>query len=131
MVHRSKEHLIVSAQVLEEVPYHDIARAEHELGPVFRFIDNEFFPNQDLVVRIRRVDQVPVEYKPYVECHRHDVSQFYAVTDGLTIEVTLDSERHEVSGPATVFIPAGMMHTVFPLRGKGYLIVILKKGRYE
>jgi len=122
---------IVKAEKLEDVIYHDIPRAEKELGPVFKYIEDSLFPGVNLVLRLRRVDQVPANYQPYIETHTHDVDQFYGATDGLTIEVIMENDRHEVTGPAAVRIPAGMKHTVRPLKGKGYLIVILKKGKYE
>ena len=124
------DNLIVKAKRLTSVPYHDISRAEQELGPVFSFVDGQNFPGQDIVIRMRRVDQVPPDLKPYVDPHTHEVGEFYIATEGLTIEVLLGDETHEIEGPATAFVPAGMKHTVRPLRGKGYLIVILRKADY-
>ena len=124
------DNLIVKAQKLTSVIYHDISRAEREVGPVFNFIDDTNFSGQDIVVRIRRVDQVPPDLKYFVDPHTHEVDKFYIVTDGLTIEVLLGDETHEVEGPATAYIPAGMKHTMRPIRGKGYLLVLLKKASY-
>ena len=81
---------------------------------------------------IREVKQVPPpDFKAHVEPHKHRVSSLYGVIGELTIEVTLDGEKHEVSGPGSVFIPSGVVHTVRYLKGHGYLIAILMSGKYE
>jgi hypothetical protein len=121
---------IVNAQKLVEVVNHDIPRAERELGPIFKYIDGSLFPGQDLELRVRKVNHVPVVYKPFVDPHTHDVDQFFSITDGLTFEVIMNDEKYEFTGPATVLIPAGVKHTQRPTKGQGYVIIITKKGKY-
>ena len=126
------DRFIVKPQLEEApVPYHDISRAMRELGPSYVYMNNSLVPEADMQFGVREVKQIPPDYKPHLEPHRHEVSEVYAVMGNLTIELTLDDERHELSGPASAFIPAGMMHTWRPLRGSGYLLVINKSGEFK
>jgi hypothetical protein len=47
------------------------------------------------------------------------------------MEITLGEEKHQVTGPASVFNPVGMNHFVRPLKGTRYFIVTEKSGKYE
>ena len=125
------DRFIVSTKLVEELPYHDMARANEELGPVYNYMGNSLVPEADIYAGARYVQQVPADLKPYVEPHKHPVSKAYTIVGDLTVEVVLDGERHEVTGPAGVFVPAGMMHTIRMLRGSGYLMVIMRGGKYE
>jgi mannose-6-phosphate isomerase-like protein (cupin superfamily) len=123
--------LIVPAQLTEELVYHDMARAREELGPSYDYMSSSLVPEADIWVNVDHIKQVPVDFKPYLEPHKHQVSEVYVVIGDLTVEVILGGERHEVSGEAGVFIPAGMIHTYRPLRGSGYCVTILRGGKYE
>lgn len=70
--------------------------------------------------------------------HRHSEPEVYLIIgedNAITAEVVLDKERYEVSSPACVYIPAGLDHSIRPLRavaGKSAgFIPILLGGRYE
>lgn len=125
------DHLIVKAQLIEELAYHDTARAKREIGPLYNYMEDSLIPSADILVHVREVKQVPPGFKPHVDLHKHDVSSVYSIIGDLTMEITLEDEKHEVSGPGSVFIPAGMMHAVCPLKGTGYLVVILRSGKYS
>jgi len=122
---------IVPAQLIEELPYHDMARAREEFGPAYDYMSKSLVPEADINVSIDHIKQVPADFKPHIEPHTHPVSEVYLVIGDLTVEITLEDERHEVSGPAGVFIPAGMIHTMRPLRGNGYFAAVLGGGKYE
>jgi len=125
------ERFIVPAQLIEELPYHDMAKARAELGSSYDYMSNSLLPEADINVGIDHIKQVPVDFKSHIEPHKHQVSEVYAIIGDLTVEVILDGERHEVSGPAGVFIPAGMIHTMRPLRGSGYFAAVMRGGKYE
>ena len=125
------ERFIVPAQLIEELPYHDMVRTRAELGPSYDYMSNSLLPEADINVGIDHIKQVPVDFKSHIEPHKHQVSEVYAIIGDLTVEVILDGERHEVSGPAGVFIPAGMIHTMRPLRGSGYFAAVMRGGKYE
>jgi len=70
--------------------------------------------------------------------HRHSEPEVYLIIGeegAITAEVVLEDETYEVSSPACVYVPAGMNHSIRPLRateGKcAGFIPILLGGRYE
>jgi len=130
MVSKTKR-FIVPAKLIEELPYHNMARAREEVGPAYDYMSNSLLPEADINVSIDHIKQVPANFKSHIEPHKHRVSEVYVVIGDLTVEVILDGEKHEVSGPAGVFIPAGMMHTMRPLRGSGYFAAVMGGGKYE
>ena len=121
---------IVAAQLTtEELAHHDMRRAREALGPHYNYMSSSLVPEADMYFDLMHVEKVPPDFKSHVEPHKHQVSQLYAIIGELTIEVILEDERHEVSGPAAVFIPAGMTHTICPLSGSGYLTVVTRAGK--
>jgi len=125
------QRFIVPAQLAEQIPHHDMSRASEELGPAYFYMSNSLVPEADIYASGRHVKQVPVDFKPHIEPHKHQVSKIYIILGDLTVELTLDGEKHEFSGPAGIFIPAGMMHTIRPLRGSGYITTVMRSGKYE
>lgn len=128
---RKTDRLIVAAQEMRSLVYHDAARAARELGPLINYMDSDLVPEADIVVHVREVRRVPPGFKSHVEPHTHEVSEFFGIIGDLTMEFILNGERHEVSGPHGIFVPPGVSHTLRPLRGKGYLLVVVRKGVYE
>ena len=122
---------IIKPRIHKDFVYHDMNRATREIGLGYRYIDSSLLPEADICVGVQEIKQVPHDFKPFVEPHKHDANQFYIIIGRLTVEVTLDGERHEVDGPASIFIPAGVKHTFHPLRGSGYLVVVLRSGEYK
>ncbi|MFC1592894.1 hypothetical protein ACFL4C_02655 [Candidatus Omnitrophota bacterium] len=126
------DRFIVIPQVSEEqVAYHDMALAEQQIGHFYNYMDNSMVEGADITFGIREVKQVPPEMKSYIEPHKHDVSQLYVILGDLTVEFILEGERHEVTGPSSVFIKPGMMHTTCPIRGSGSMLVYLSRGKYK
>ena len=126
------EQLIVAAKVpTEDIPYHDMCRAREELGPNYVYMSSSLVPEADMSFSLQHVDKVPPDFKSYVEPHKHPTSQLFAIIGDLTLEVVLDGERSEVSGPAALFVPAGMSHTMRPLRGSGYIAAATRAGKFE
>ncbi len=125
------DRLITQAKLIEDLPHHDMTRQRQQVGSSYNYMDSSLVPEADIRVGVGHIEQVPADLKPLVTPHKHPVSKVYAVIGDLTVEVTLDGERHEVSAPAGVFVPAGMMHAIRPLRGSGYLAVVLRGAKYE
>jgi hypothetical protein len=128
---RKTDRFIVRPRIREELIHHDIDRAKQQIGLSYNYMDSSLVPEADIHVGLQEVKQVPPDFKPFIKPHKHDVSQFYGIVGDLSIEVTLEDERHEVNGPASIFIPAGMIHSFCPLRGSGYIIIVLGKEKYE
>ena len=123
---------IVRPTPVGEIAHHDMSRFQEEREVVpMNYLDDSLVPGADLVVHVSEVKRVPPDFKPYVAPHRHEVSSFYGLVGDLTVEVLLDDEKREVTGPASIFIPPGLKHSIRPLRGKGHMIIILRQGKYE
>jgi len=124
------DRFIVRPRIVEKLVYHDMERAKKEIGLPYKYMGSSMIPEADIDVGLQEVKKVPPD-SSFIKSHRHDVSQFYGIIGDLTVEVTLEDEKHEVSGPASVFIPAGMLHSFRPLRGSGYVMTVLRRGEYE
>lgn len=122
---------ILEPQIHKEFIYHDMTRAKEEIGLGYRYIDNSMFPEADICVGVQEIRQVPPDFRPFIESHKHEVNQFYGIIGALAIEVTLDDKKYEVNAPASVFIPAGLKHTFCPIGGSGYVMVVLRSGTYK
>ena len=118
-------------QLEEAVPSHDFTRAYREIGPSYVFMGSSLIPEADMQIAGREIKQVPPDFKSFMKPHKHEVSEVYVIIGDLTIEIVLDGEGQEVSGPASIFIPAGMMHAYRPLKGSGYVLVIDRSGEYK
>ncbi len=120
-----------SPAIVRELLYHDMARAERELGPLLKFMDATIVEEADLVIHVRQVEKDPPnESKSTVDMHHHDESEVYCFLGDLKAEVTLGEEKHLVSAPAAVFIPAGMDHRIRYISGPGYMIGVVRSPKY-
>jgi len=129
---KKTNHLICRPKPVEEIPHHDMSQFEMKRDIIpLNYLDVSLIPESDLVVHVSEVKRVPPDFKPYVAPHKHEVSSFYGLIGDLAVEVILDEEKHEVRGPASIFIPPGVMHSIRPLSGKGYMIIILRRGNYK
>lgn len=126
------DRFIVQPKPVGEIPHHDMSRFQEERDVIpMNYLDESLVPEADLVVHVSEVKRVPPDFQPYVAPHQHEVSSFYGLVGDLTVEVLLDEEKREVTGPASIFIPPGLRHSIRPLRGKGYMIIILRRGNYQ
>jgi hypothetical protein len=60
------------------------------------------------------------------EVHEHDAPELNIIlpTTTLTCEVVLGDERHEVEGPASIVVPAGLRHSIAVRAGTGFLVSV-------
>jgi hypothetical protein len=60
------------------------------------------------------------------EVHEHDAPELNVIlpTTTLTCEVVLGDERHEVEGPASIVVPAGLRHSIAVRAGTGFLVSV-------
>ena len=118
--------------VTEPVPYHEPStRSDKELGEPFRrYMNASLIPEADMGMGIRKIEHVPDNFERDLEPHKHEVSEIYAVIGDLTVEFFLEGETREITGPAALFIPAGMMHTYRPVKGSGYFVIVSRGGEY-
>ncbi len=58
--------------------------------------------------------------------HEHDADELNILlpTTSLVCEVMLGDERHEVHGPASIVVPAGLRHSIAVKAGTGFLVSV-------
>ena len=125
------DRFVFSPKEVEPIPFHDVKRLKEAARSAYNYLDDSLVPGADMVIHVTEYSELDKPPKPNVEAHKHKVSSFYGVIGDLTIEVTLEDERYEVSGPGSVFIPEGIMHSIRALKGTGYVIIALRQGKYE
>ena len=114
-----------------ELIHHDMKAAREQLGPLYEFLSDEMVEGADVTVFVHYVKGVPAQPPSYVHPHSHDSSQIYVFPEkGLTFEASLGEEKHVVESPATVFIPAGLKHSLRMLKGSGIEVCITRRARY-
>ena len=118
---------IVHPKPVEQLVHHDMSK----IKVLNTFMDSSMVPEADVVLMVNEIKKVAPDIEHYIEPHKHDATQLYTIIGDLTVEVFLEDERHEVQGPACIFIPAGMKHALRELKGSGYLVVVVRQGKYE
>ena len=71
--------------------------------------------------------------RKYCEPHRHDVDEInILLSQGhLLYDIRLGDERYEVEAPASVYIPAGLVHSANVIEGSGFFVAVIASARYE
>ena len=123
------DHYVAKPKAIGDLPHHQMEKAKSAFTALV-YMDNSLVSDADVVINIAEMD-LKEPLQAYVDQHTHEVSSSYAIVGELVIEVSLESETQEIQGPAGVFIPAGVAHSVRPLRGKGTLVVIQRSGKFE
>lgn len=111
----------------------------HGKGPGRRYvmIDDRFVndPRQYCIVR-----EIPYQHEPaaaHVDPHRHSCdSLFLFIGDqpgltGLTVEIMFENETRILTSPASLFIPASVLHSYRVLHGAGKYINHVLAGDYN
>ena len=119
----------------EDIPHHDSSIIK-QTGMSYVLLDNLLYPDANIRVTTRYIQNVPDRAPAYVELHTHDVNQIFIFLndpenqDPLKVEVIMEDEVHNIEAPVTVFIPKDIPHTQRVLSGTGRLVTILMKGLY-
>ena len=113
---------------------------KHKPGPSKRFVfsDHENNPDGKVYTIVRVVKNVD-NPKPHIEDHKHPVDSLWLFEGdkfnltGLKIEVKLGDKKFILDSPASVYIPAGVIHNYRFIKGSGRYtnIVLVKGGEYN
>lgn len=114
-----------------ELPY-------HRAGPGDRYvmIDDRFVPAARQYCIVRHIPELDA-YPPHVDQHRHTVDSlflFLGSDEGLTglrVEVTLGERSYDVVSPASVLVPAGVLHSYRVVSGTGLFVNHVPSGDYR
>jgi hypothetical protein len=107
---------------LGEIPF-------HASGPLVRWLmsGGDIHPDAHTHIAVHEVGPVPFAERAYCEVHEHAVPEFNLIlpVPALSYMISLDDERYEVNGPASIYIPPGVKHSANVAEGHGYFIAIL------
>lgn len=109
---------------------------KHTAGPGKRFVfsDQKNNPTGNIYAITRVVENVD-NPESHIEDHAHDVDSLWLFEGanpdlrGLRVEVKLGDEKFILDSPASIFIPAGVVHNYRFISGSGrYTNIVLAKG---
>ena len=74
----------------------------------------------------------PPEHRSYCEPHVHDCDEINILLSDshLSYEIRLGDEVFVVNAPATIHIPAGVVHSANVIEGSGFYIAIVDTANY-
>jgi len=131
---RASEDLIIIPPVISaaELRY-------HRKGPGERFvlIDDRFVAGAGQYCIARRIPRGRHEGPGHVDPHAHDCDSLFGFLGdeegyrGLMVEVRLGESLHTLRSPASVFIPAGTVHSYRAIEGSGTYLNHVLSGSYE
>jgi hypothetical protein len=125
-------HLISKGLVrdLHDVPFHANGEA-----PLVRrvLVGDGVHPQAEKRVVAHELREVSARTRVYCEPHRHDVSELNILLshERLVYEIRLGDERYEVEAPASIYVPAGLLHSANVIEGSGFFVVIIEADRYQ
>ena len=78
------------------------------------------------------IRDVPTEQRSYCEPHVHDCNEINILLSDshLSYEIRLGDEVFVVNAPATIHIPAGVVHSANVIEGSGFFIAIVDTDNY-
>ncbi|MET0386791.1 MAG: homocitrate synthase [Polyangiales bacterium] len=128
---RSHAGLISLGEVsaLKDVPFHG---ADH--APLLRRVltGGAVHPQAEKRIVAHELRAVSAEKRAYCEPHVHDCPEINLLLtlDRLVYEITLGSEVFIVEAPASIYIPAGLVHSANVIEGSGFFIAIIETADY-
>lgn len=126
--------LVTRPQELPALANHAEEALPAAYGPRLMHMSDALVPGADVFITSRSVTRLDAPAEPNVHPHRHPVSQTYlllSADDSLAVEVEIGGRKAVVNAPASIFVPAGELHTIRVLRGSGNLLSVVRSGIYE
>jgi 2-isopropylmalate synthase len=120
------------ARGASELRYH---RDGH--GTRYLMIDERLLPDCRQYCIVREIPPVERTPEAHVDLHRHDVDSLFLFLgrsvglQGLTVEVQVGSLTRRLDSPASVFVPAGLIHSYRIVSGSGFFINHVLSGSYN
>ncbi len=125
---------VAPPQELPALPNHTDESLPAAYGPRLVHMSAALVPGADVFITSRTVTRLDAPAEPNVHPHRHPVSQTYLMLSAdasLVVEVEIGGRKAVVHAPASIFVPAGELHTIRVLRGSGNLLSVVRSGIYE
>ncbi len=133
-VARTLDDLVVTPPVLSatELRYH-----RHGPGDRYVLVDDRFVPSAGQYCIARKLPSGPHPDHGHVDPHVHACDSLFGFLgdgpgfSGLTVEVRIGEETRTLVSPASVFIPAGEVHSYRAVEGSGTYLNHVLAGSYN
>ncbi|MGC5342983.1 cupin domain-containing protein [Streptomyces sp. DT24] len=106
------------AEIIDQLPIPLAVAGHHQPAPFY--LTSDMFGG--LPVQLAGGELSVLVGKPVAAPHTHEVDEIYMLVSpnkgGARIEVLLDGERHELSSPSVMRIPAGAEHCFLTLEAE-------------
>jgi hypothetical protein len=117
------------SESLRHVPFH-----ANGVAPLHRRVlaGTNVHPAIKKHVVAHEIREVSSQNRSYCEPHVHDCDEMNILLSltGLTYEIRLGDEVYVVEAPATIHIPAGLVHSANVIEGSGFYIALLETQNY-
>ena len=130
---RSQASLISRGDVraLAGVPFHGNGPRE---APLLRRVlaGDGIHPQAEKRIVTHELREVSAQRRAYCEPHVHDCPEINVLLslERLVYEITLGTEVYVVEAPASIYIPAGLVHSANVVEGSGFFLAIIETANY-
>jgi hypothetical protein len=93
----------------------------------------DVYPQINKHIVAHEVRDVSADRRSYCEPHVHvcpEINILFSLTR-LVYEVRLGNEVYLVEAPATIYIPAGLVHSANVVVGSGFFVALVETGNYQ
>jgi hypothetical protein len=116
-------------QPLHYVPFH-----ANGIAPLTRRVmaGAGVLPQVEKHVVAHELREVSAGFRSYCEPHVHDCAEINILLSmsRLVYEIRLGDEVYIVEAPATIYIPAGLLHSANVIEGSGFFLAMLDTANY-
>ena len=117
-------------QALHHVPFHGSG-----VAPLCRRVlaGPDVHPQINKHIVAHEVRDVSADRRAYCEPHVHDCPEINILLSltRLVYEIRLGDEVYLVEAPATIYIPAGLVHSANVVEGSGFFVALVQTADYQ
>ena len=117
-------------EALHHVPYHG-----NGVAPLCRRVlaGPDVHPQINKHIVAHEVREVSADRRSYCEPHVHDCPEINILLSltRLIYEIRLGDEVYIVEAPATIYIPAGLVHSATGVEGSGFFVALVQTANYQ
>jgi len=116
-------------QPLHEIPFHG-----NGVAPLLRRVlaGPAVHPELEKHIVAHEIQAVSAAKRFYSEPHVHDCAEINVLLSltRLAFEIRLGADVYIVEAPATIYIPAGLLHSANVIEGSGFYLAVLDTADY-
>jgi hypothetical protein len=117
-------------EALHHVPYHG-----RGVAPLCRRVLSgpDVHPQINKHIVAHEIRDVSADRRSYCEPHVHDCPEINILLSltRLVYEIRLGDEVYLVEAPATIYIPAGLIHSANVVEGSGFFVALVQTTNYQ